>query len=1131
MKGRSHRLQSHDQHEDWLDGSWTVDCICGVNFDDGEEMVNCDECGVWVHTRCSRYVKGDDLFACDKCKAKKNRYSDAEETEVAQLLVELPTKTIRMESGIANGAPPRHPLRLWTEMPLEEKVHVQGIPGGNPALFRGLSSVFTPELWKCTGYVPKKFNFQYREFPCWEKDCDDKNQEDTENNVDKGAGVLFSLSKKSVFAAPMAAIGGLRQREDCEKSVLRKESKKRDHSSGELRNSQVGHKKERSLLQPVLIHSGKRKKEDVAICKDRSGKKKARVLDKEVDSKKRGLQTSRTVAFPSTSSDAKTLGTNVGRDLQCHGDDGPDTNNGIVKQQESEKHESGDHISASNSVDDSKANAFMTARSMKTPSEPRLKERKTILGVPSYPCSSLKIDKMDVVAGECGGVVRNPVQSEQEDDKDLNERSGDEMVPSSAGSGMKHRDGQVEKVKLEANVNQMNGAWPHSIPVPVRVEVPADSFTGMDSPLAYSGAKDKGISSNSVPENIKLDDATPSTSLTRGMNAQKLERTSDAKEAVNKYGAEKLVENNCQAEEVKKLAGGPGELSRGELKQDLSSVGEQSTSSKTITTQPTLHSQCKMIPTGGKSSSNSSTDMIPKTATYDCSTSTDALNEIADVKQPVSSDSSDKKDRTTNDIVNERDGHSPSRSRSRDRPKSSLNSSSKASTTKLLHASASRRPASDSKDSTKHLSSKVSLAQDSCKTTGSRQSDRGSNSQSKTSGLPLRGEKLHQSSSSQCAPKSSHSPSMNPAVPPSLISTLSDEELALLLHQELNSSPRVPRVPRVRQATQLTSPTATSLLMKRSTSGSGGKEFSSFSRRKGKDTSKDGHHRAHQLDDEPRRKDRLLSPPDPRRQDTARTADLLSKRDSGGSSTKTQTLKKKNTAAVSTSTANSGRSSSAEVNDHNNESSLRNSPRNISDEETGPTSGSVRRTLPGLINEIMSKGKRMTYEELCNAVLPHWSNLRKHNGERYAYSSHSQAVLDCLRNRHEWARLVDRGPKTSTSRKRRKLDADESEDNNESGQGRSRKERGGKSVESQRDQEFPKGKRNARKRRRLALQGRGIKDVRKRQKTDSSSDEEDSAPFSNSSEESSFSDEEEIEGNAAAGPFRSDDSDNSSDEK
>ena len=48
---------------------------------------------------------------------------------------------------------------------------------------------------------------------------------------------------------------------------------------------------------------------------------------------------------------------------------------------------------------------------------------------------------------------------------------------------------------------------------------------------------------------------------------------------------------------------------------------------------------------------------------------------------------------------------------------------------------------------------------------------------------------------------------------------------------------------------------------------------------------------------------------------------------------------------------------------------------------------------------------------LCYFSLQHWHNLRKHNGERYAYSSHSQAVLDCLRNRHEWAQLVDRGPK------------------------------------------------------------------------------------------------------------------------
>ncbi|CAL0316656.1 unnamed protein product [Lupinus luteus] len=51
--------------EEWGYGSWTVDCICGVTFDDGKEMVKCDYCNVWVHTRCSHYVKGDDTFKCD----------------------------------------------------------------------------------------------------------------------------------------------------------------------------------------------------------------------------------------------------------------------------------------------------------------------------------------------------------------------------------------------------------------------------------------------------------------------------------------------------------------------------------------------------------------------------------------------------------------------------------------------------------------------------------------------------------------------------------------------------------------------------------------------------------------------------------------------------------------------------------------------------------------------------------------------------------------------------------------------------------------------------------------------------------------------------------------------------------
>lgn len=93
---------------------------------------------------------------------------------------------------------------------------------------------------------------------------------------------------------------------------------------------------------------------------------------------------------------------------------------------------------------------------------------------------------------------------------------------------------------------------------------------------------------------------------------------------------------------------------------------------------------------------------------------------------------------------------------------------------------------------------------------------------------------------------------------------------------------------------------------------------------------------------------------------------------------------------------------------------------------------------------------------------------------------------------------------TNGGRKRRKSEADladpETEDDDYS------TERNTKELNSN---EFPKGKRKARKHRRLALQGRGIKDVRRRRKAEVSDDTESS---SDSSEESEFSDEEMQEG-------------------
>lgn len=304
MKGRSNRLPAPSApSEDWGDGSWTVDCACGVTFDDGEEMVNCDVCGVWVHTRCSRFVKGEVSFACDKCKARKRQHTSSvspaaenngnlyscnggiggvtntEETEVAQLLAELPTKTDHCPPS-ASHRPPA--FKLWTRAPIEERVHIQGVPGGDPALFQGLSSVFTSELWKCTGYVAKKFNFKYREFPCWEEE---EEEEEGENPTSRGADLLFSLSKDITPRGPVESYG-YRQIP----KAVRKDRK--GPGSGVLLGGrlQTSAKKERSRIREAGVNSGKRK--DSTGGKDQSGKKKSRSGgDKTaVDNRKRGTE-------------------------------------------------------------------------------------------------------------------------------------------------------------------------------------------------------------------------------------------------------------------------------------------------------------------------------------------------------------------------------------------------------------------------------------------------------------------------------------------------------------------------------------------------------------------------------------------------------------------------------------------------------------------------------------------------------------------------------------------------------------------------------------------------------------------------------------------------------------------------
>ncbi|KAE8683923.1 ubiquitin carboxyl-terminal hydrolase 9-like [Hibiscus syriacus] len=1101
MKGRTHRAEPHD---DWGDGSWTVDCICGVNFDDGEEMVKCDECGVWVHTRCSRYTKGEELFACDKCKNKSNR-NYSEETEVAQLLVELPTKTVRIESSST-----RRPFRLWTDIPMEERVHVQGVPGGDPGLFRGLSGVFTPDLWKCTGYVPKKFSFQYREFPCWDDKKEDnrtgsQNEIESGNLADNGAGVLFSLSKERVFSAPMYP----------KKDALN-EGKKSEHEDVDGKRWQNGVRTDRGVLQPVMVPSSKQKKDENGLSKDRSTRKKARSsAEKEACEKKRAEQPHTKVFRPSC--DAKQLEFYEDRIPKSYTTDVQSGKNKNFKDNVLQEPTSDGNLALNPAVERPKNNSSGTEHALEVSSSvlsihnsirDNGKEEKADDQFPTAMTGTPKTK--DLVQLPLAHKYTGITPAKEEGDRMAINKVNGGVLEGSTRSPREHQVDVLASTALRVQGNYIlkdsNRGMSHSFD---KSEIEAKRKVNDDYSKVFL------IDKRSNPDDTKDTEMSfHQTSETSQMNDRVRGHSQSSHSKAKVYESEIVA--NCHSDKANELSGDcsllkydleGSEVSESVKKRSSESnhiprSAEEPKACINVLTSEEQSNQREMVECVGKSSSTSSAAIIPILSIPDGSKPIDTQN---NTKQLVMPDNNIiKKDHATDDVPRDEDRLELSHKVVKERTKSSSGSTSKVShhQSRTSNASILKRTISESKDSVPSSSLKASFVQNTSvasvtgESTGSLQSQSATYiQQNKTSvsGLPQKGEKFSQSST-QITSKVTHASSGHPFAT-SNSSTLSDEELALLLHQELNSSPRVPRVPRVRQTgsfPQLASATATSMLMKRASS-SGGKDYSLVPRRKNKDASKDGSRGSRELDHE--RTDKVRSSHD-QKQDLGSAMDFSAKRND------------KNVHPTPTTTSNSG-PSSTEANEQN-LPFVRSSPRNFSDDDGGTVRGSVPRTLPGLINDIMSKGRRMTYDELCNAVLPHWPSLRKHNGERYAYSSHSQAVLDCLRNRQEWAQLVDRGPKTNSSKKRRKPDAEDSDDN-EFSKGRSMKEVESKCLESQKE-EFPKGKRKARKRRRLALQGRGIKDVQRRRKVDFSDD--DAGPFSNSSEESMFS-EDDIQGSGA----------------
>ncbi|KAL2600931.1 hypothetical protein AAZV13_10G139400 [Glycine max] len=1126
--GRSHRPQSSDPPDEWVDGSWTVDCICGVTFDDGEEMVKCDECGVWVHTRCSRYVKGDDTFACDKCKARHNSNSNNTtttttnttnpmETEVAQFLVELPTKTISMDNKKALPSRPR----LWTDKPIEERVHVQGPPGGDPSIFAGqsASSIFTPQLWKACGYVPKKFSFKYNEFPFLNNDNDNEGgpAKDDSNDNGAGAGALVSLSKEGNNIASAAPV--LNTSSPVGASVETRSGQGKGADTGKFGSEDVPPrvpsdvKKERTLLRPPVVHNSQRSKGDFvgnSSSKERSGKKRLRTSDREVDPRKKTLHSSKTVVTPTA--DGKQLEFCEDRGSKIFKADTRSIKNKNLKDMVVQEHVSDDHVAVDTTMEEPNNNLTTTEDSSEPLYPDMTKHGVSVGDVVAEEKASHKTPTLVEMSSKTDDAVTSSLKQNYVGNASVKEKDGDCLVADNADDTLVVRSAASPRTEghcgsapelVDNQVSQDLDRNMRSSSTKCKVKMRRDDVDNFRKPSNFHSSPMSDLKNNDKPSDhtsdiVKVNDAPVPSLPSCESKVGGFDISSEPIPADHTNKPNELSGDFCQRKQEPVGSEGSFETQKGftETKDSLDAAKD-----------PSKSEAIGCLPKVGKSSPTSST-MNSKSLGHDIkSEDTEIPNSFT--KHGVMADSNihTKNENCPSDAARDEN----QKKSVKERPKSSLNSNSKGlQSSRSMQNSVPKQVNSDARDSV-HVSSSKPLIHQTASILGSSESNASLHHQKVlqvqnkiSSSAPQKVEKLNQTNIHTSSKlNQSHVSSVNPS-PISNSSMLSDEELALLLHQELNSSPRVPRVPRARHAgslPQLTSASATSMLMKR-TSG-GGKDHYLVSRRKHKDASRPGSGSSRELEDEAKKieKEKGPSSSDQRKLDMSYVEDAPAREEGLASMAVTNSITN-NTVSSTSGVANSDASSPPE---DQNLSSMRNSPRNVSDDDTATAGRPVHRTLPGLINDIMSKGRRMTYEELCNAVLPHWHNLRKHNGERYAYSSHSQAVLDCLRNRHEWARLVDRGPKTNSNRKRRKLDAEESDDNGY-GKGRTAKDVEGKNFELQKE-EFPKGKRKARKRRRLALQGRAVKDVRRRQKVSSLTDE-DLGPFSNSSEESMFSEDE-----------------------
>lgn len=1387
-QGRSHRPSSSEP-DDWGDGSWIVDCACGVNFDDGEEMVSCDECGVWVHTRCSRYVKGETSFACDKCKIKKRRKEEeSEETEVAQLLAELPTKTMRMDSC------PAPSFRMASEVRMEDRVHVQGIPGGDPELFEGLPAVFSRELWKCSGYVPKKLNFQYREFPCW----DDKENIDvvpflqSKMQIDVHRPLVVDDGSRGSEERDRVGVPEIRGGEDIEKeisvpaslkgkpllhqgSVSRREDR---HSSpkGEGSRRLEGKSHKHHHHHHHGHHQGKRKKEEGGGSRDNAGKKRVRICgnkDKDDNLKKKGSSSQdggHTSRGPrSAPKNPKSMRNQAAQrflddglkahsgsckvepnDLACHDSlfggthdktevrDGETTGalakavsldkreikseeyretllqdteqDGIFKKHETQRNiASATRIYSIEIPSDSiictmssepqlkkdcqstgKAGKFSPTResmkfhlevsriatapvkqedikfavedaSMSNPgkstvdfetsegpfhaelaSDSEFASPKSLSGncppVDAVPCLSITPPTLNGVVASESAIsllkVKGEVNDEQAmlDVKPLPSSNSNLTREKSLGEGCKQQPHKVgdpssfshpRHLAVSGNIFFKQATQPSC---PVAKSRPDDFMQSQkQQTLAQNEPEDNcPVVKDTEEFHLESRDNMATIGLKSGIDIPKQILTEDSHcqdDAVSEERQLKL-EQSCQGgyeqaqsssqqssilqQEARLPPAHRPRFSMGSslytasaiaLSMQVSSSKSPNGSSKSSPGAAHLHknsvggvgktsgSSCvSRSPASGPIAEGNSKSSGQGTKSSVCTVSfSPASKPIHHSKQRIRSGNSTEimKDDAGNAVGKGSSTGSPGRvspeiSSSKSVPKDNVkcltNSTGKTAPPgkSSFPGGTSKQSASSPKGHSLCPSSKPSAGQNVPNYSSSmehvvatHQHTLSTQTKHVAIGTAHKTEKSSLLAAQSVAKAATALPSAPPPVSNSAPTTLSDEALALLLHQQLNSSPRVPRVPRVRQAgniPQLASSTAppSGTLVKRPTavtsqcnSVSGQKEHNSVSRRRNReDNAREPSRTVHGIE-ELVNPEGLLSSPDTKRQEESNRTDDLSystRRETPSRSSDVSCTANKNVASTSVHNMTEGSSHCIAFDSIDGHlSSVHVSPGDMSDDAENTSIGAGALTLPSLIDELLSKNQHMSYDELCEAVLPHWQNLRKHNGERYAYTSHCQAVLDCLRNRKPWAHLVDRGPKTGVGRKRRRIDAAvavDSEDDEEADglgsihederhTGRLSKLNDVASERSdslasnrQKDvditviEDVPKGKRKARRRRPLEFKSREDMDEfkrstrkdKKRYKIEAlvrTPQQEEHEPFSVSSEDTSSNDSED----------------------